>query len=241
MDSKKAFARASKVLEIAARMAKKIDKELGTWEVSNRIDEIQLHSEYAEPGYDGDRIAIGNWNSIDKYDRAKGERVELSNLPERVCKILEKLGFECEWSDEWMSCHDCGKLVRNSPDSYSWTPSYAIVNECELLCHECIESDPSDYLEGLEGNSSSAMTLDIDLEDHGYTKVNEEPYESGFHEGQNDNPKTIMRDLESEGYDGLIFVLVENSQFYSKFDVYARVCPGDADLVEECEEMGELA
>jgi hypothetical protein len=232
MNQSKQIARAHKVLEIAREMAAKADKEKGTWSIGNHIDEMNIHMDgYAEPGYDGEVIATGNWNNVDVYNAKTLTRDDVSNLPSRVSAILEKLGVSIEWSDEWVACGDCGKLVRTSPDSYSWTPSYAIVNDCELLCHECIESDPSDYLESLENNPSAAMTLDIDPTDHGYVRMNEHEYENGFFEGQNDSPKKILVELESKGYQRVLFNISEASQFYMKFDVYVH--ESDIERMEE--------
>ena len=221
-DNASKFRRALRVLDIAREMAHKVDKATGTYSTSNHMEKIQLYNQgYAEPGYDGDLVAVGNWNNVDRYDSVEKKRVEVSNFPERVGKILEKLGFETEWSDEWTSCHDCGKLVRTSPDSYSWTPSYAIVNECELLCHECIADDPTSYLEDHEDNPNTAITIDdIDPADYGYTKINEDRYEAGWRSGQTDDPKEIAKALAEEGWTRIIFKITGQGQFDTKFDVY---------------------
>jgi hypothetical protein len=235
--SKKNLDRARQAIEAAKRDAERQDAKLGGYSISNHMDEIQVYHGCAEPGYEDGPMVIGNWNNVDKYDSVKRERTDVSTLPSRLCNVLEKLGLETRYSDEWASCNDCGKLVRTSPDSYSWTPSYALVNECELLCHECIEEDSSDYLEGLENNPSTAMTLDIDPTAHGYVRMNEHEYENGFHEGQNDSPKEILADLESKGYQRVLFKISEASQFYMKFDVYVH----ESDIERMEEEKEEAA
>ena len=170
----KAVARAFKVLEIARSMAEKLDKERGSYGCGNRIDEIQLHvagladGAYAEPGYDGELAATGNWNEIDVYDRATNSRVTVSDLPRRVSNILEKLGFECEWSDEWTTCAHCQRLVRTSPDSYSWKRSYFSDENEGPVCQDCLLEDPEEYLRNLEDNPDVAVTFDVDPCDHGY-------------------------------------------------------------------------
>lgn len=136
--------RANRILEIAQRMASKHTD----FQVSNVVDNICLYSGYAEPGYTVGKaglIATGNWNTITKWDDDKGESVDVSNLPERIGNLFEKMGIDCEWCDEWFSCDVCGKLVRTEPDCFSWKPSYRLDSN-GFVCHECIkeEADESD-------------------------------------------------------------------------------------------------
>lgn len=108
-----------------------------TKEGRDRIAEVEFYSAYAEPGYDGDKIAVGNWNAISKWYKAGGESVDIDNTPERLGNLLEKMGYDLVWSDEWVACLHCNKLVRTTPDSYSWKASYNLI-DYEPFCHECI-------------------------------------------------------------------------------------------------------
>lgn len=150
---------------------------------------------YAEPGYrDPERgILFGNWNDHGEY----GKRTKADQRPSRFAKIAEHAGYATEWHDEWSTCEDCGKAVRTSPDSYSWTPAYAIIGECSLVCCDCIASDPAPLLEELTGDANRCLTADvaqrIDLVEYGYEKHNRESYESGLHPGQNDDPRAIRQ------------------------------------------------
>lgn len=216
--------RAYQVLEIACAMAER----LPGYSVRSRIEEIQLHTDgYAEPGYDGQHVATGNWNVVDEYVPAADgaqwgtrQQVQGGDLPERLAKIFEKLGFEIEWSDEWQTCDDCNKLVRHQPDSYGWKPSYAQVNDCEILCHECLTEDPEGYLESLEDREEAANTLDIDPADHGYVKTEE--CESGWHHGQTDDPRKVAKTLREKGISRFLFALDEPSQFYTRWSVWVH-------------------
>jgi hypothetical protein len=213
----------------------------GEGAISARIDEIQLYVGYAEPGYSSKSgiIALGNWNAIDYYDSAKKERIKTSNLPCRLSEIFEKMGIEIEWSDEWSSCSDCGRLVRTQGDSYSWQPSFA-EHDGELQCSECIAEDPEEHLRSLEGQYRTCNTIDtIDPADHGYVKVNEDSYEAGWHPGQDANPKQISAAMEKKGIERYLFQLDENSQFYSRFSVYVHEDEADLLKSEETEEDDE--
>lgn len=120
---KRALRKSARVLEIAQEMV----KDAG-WQIKSRIEEIQIHTDgYAEPGYSSESgvIATGNWNGL---------------LPERIERIFSKLEIECEWSDEWAACDDCGKLVRTESDSYFWKPLYVIVG-CGYKCLKCNENE----------------------------------------------------------------------------------------------------
>lgn len=90
------------------------------------IENIGFAPDYAEPGYDSPDKAVlfANWNC----------------LPRNLDTILERLGYAVEWSDEWMTCEDCGRAVRTSPDGYDWTPFYKIENDCEVLCLDCLKN-----------------------------------------------------------------------------------------------------
>lgn len=99
-----------------------------------RLEEVQLHtSGYAEPGYDdpdSGLIATGNWNPT-----WRGLEPDDQTMP-RVARLLEKLGIELEWCDEWTFCTKCHKLVRTEANSYDWTPSYYELDG-EIVCEEC--------------------------------------------------------------------------------------------------------
>jgi len=89
------------------------------------LEDIHLHTQgYAEPGYEGKVVAIGNWNTITRWSNIVGEHKVISTLPSRLARVLEKLHIECEWGDEWVACYDCGKLLRTQPDSMWWIPSF---------------------------------------------------------------------------------------------------------------------
>jgi len=237
--------RAQRILEIAMNMA----MPLG-YAVQNRIEEIVLHSEgYSEPGYSSDSglVATGNWNVMMKWDNTAQVSTTLTNLPERIGELFDRMGIDCEWCDEWIACEDCGGLVRIEPDSYGWTRSFYVDEEnCSYQCINCLKKDPESYLECLEGSWDSANTMsEIDPANHGYVLVNEESYQTGFHPGQNDDPKTIAKGLQEKGISRFLFNIDEVRQFDSDWSVYVHMseshllngcdcedCDGDCDSCE---------
>lgn len=188
-----------------------LDKQPGAY--------FSLYSEYAEPGYldpESGMIALGDWNPRTFDSPGKQDL-----LMPRIGAILEKLGAELEWEDEWCSCEECGKIFRTEPDSHSWTRSYWAHEGIGYYCRDCVLDDPEEYLEYLEGNPRNADTLGIDLEEHDYTKVDEE-YASGWYPGQTDDPKGIAEALQEAGIDRFIFKIDSTGQFDVCFSVWVH-------------------
>ena len=116
----------------------------------SQLEDIQFYDGYAEPGYDDPEcgiIATGNWNDVSIYDRETGKFVKVDNTVVRVGRLLERLGVSLEWSDEWTTCCQCNKLVRTSPTSYGWQPSY--ISICgDSTCEDCTQCIPALYIPG---------------------------------------------------------------------------------------------
>ena len=213
----------SRTLQKAQKLIQKFHKAAKTNEAKYRIDEIQLHSDgYAEPGYtdpESGVIAQGNWNDISKWNEATRNFDRLDNTPGELAEALEKIGVELEWCDEWVTCNRCNKIVRCSGNCYSWVRSYWETEDGEVECIECTQKDPSSYLEHLEGQDNSAMTIDIDLSKHGY-KLVADKFESGLYGGQAANPKLIAKALEEQNISRFIFVIDHVGQFDMDFSVW---------------------
>lgn len=171
---------------------------------------------YSEPGYsepESGIVVLSNWNAHGYNSDEKSDQT----MP-RLSALLEYFGASIEWSDEWYTC-SCGKCVRTTADSHDWTPSYWMY-EGEIECCECVENDPSGYIEHLEGNEESALTMGfIDLSDHDYHRVNQD-YETGWHYGQNDSPEKIAESLRDIGIERFIFEINESSMFYVTWSVW---------------------
>ena len=187
---------------------------------------IEWADKYCEPGYTQSEkgVLFANWNKETKYNSATKELETIHSAMESIYKVAEAMDYECEWSDEWAMCHDCNGAVRTEPDCYSWTRYYALIDDCELVCADCIEEDPEQYLEDLSGNSDKAVTFPIDLYDHGYHNLNddaiERSFEHGLYGGQDASPHKIAIALENVGVTDFIFKIDSVGQFDSKFSVW---------------------
>ncbi len=214
------LARAEWAVEAAKAVALQKDNY---YFVLNRIDDVTLFTNgYAEPGYNKfdeswcGIVAIGNWNSIDRYNSETRENIVVDNTACRLGDVLDKLGVELEWSDEWDECHECHRLVRTSPNSYSWTPSYyQIDGTSEKCCLDCM--DEAEYLEGLE-NSAGCNTIVDDPSDRGYQHV--KSFEHGMYGGQDADPKLIMEIMRKASFSRFIFHIESQGQFDTRFALY---------------------
>jgi len=180
---------------------------------------------YAEPEYDDPEsgiIATGNWNDKDRY--VNGKRRVVDNTPSRVGDLLQKLGVEIEWDDEWTTCDECGKLVRTTGNSYCWQKSYVDFG-CGDICDVCLLHDDlllEEYLQSIEGEHGKCCTLQsVDLEDAGYRLI-EDGFEHGLHYGQDASPEKIADILRDRGVDRFLFSLDSVGQFDANFSVWVH-------------------
>jgi hypothetical protein len=202
-----------------------------------RVQEIRFTDGYAEPGYPDtpNGLALGNWNDISHWDDEKhGFIVDDDTMP-RLARILEHMEIETDWSDEYEICSHCYRAVRSKPDSYSWSRSYWD-DYGDIICHECLFDNEGlirEYLESLEGDHRRADTLDIDLEEYGYRRLDEE-FQNGLYGGQADDPELVAESLREQGEDRFIFTLDYVRQFDIGFSVWV---PEDStvDSVENVE------
>jgi len=184
----------------------------------------------AEPGYNDEPFATGDW-----WVRVDGKLRESKLVP-----LLSACGIDSDFEDTWATCHECYRSVRTHPDNYGWKPSYAILGDCDLLCHECIAEDPEPYLEDLSGDPTKSITIDgVDPEEHGYTRVWGE-FESGLYGGQMDSPHAIAKAFEERGWEDFVFSLDSVGQFDCKFTVYLRTTDEWDEPVEDIKFVAEI-
>jgi hypothetical protein len=176
---------------------------------------------YGEPGYSDPELGIilADWN----------------NIPRGLADWLEKCGYSLEWSDEWTIHGD--KAYRTEPDCYLW--------ECQLIL-----SDDGEWIGPDEGASCAidecSMTdkghparllppwvSPADLTDEGFT-VFRPDQETGFHPGQTDNPADCARAAFEQGADSVVFRRTEQSQFYVRWECWARFDPPYFDRFDIC-------
>lgn len=201
---------------------------------------------YAEPGYgrtDDAVIVFGNWNdkrptfgwnvktlSGDRFPHTSAPPVtKADTLPSRLARILEAAGAELEWLDEWSECTHCYRAVRTEPDSYSWTPSYAWVGECDIVCADCLRDNPDWIIDEYINEPTKALTVlgATELEALGFER-HDERYESGWY-GREDNPSEILEAILKFSPEGteVVFTVDSVGQFDAHFSAWVRTPDDD--------------
>ncbi len=208
-----------------------------------RLEEINLVIGYAEPGYGctDSIIAFGNWNPIGGFsdDGPEEGSTDIRDLPRRVGDLLEKAGVSIKWNDEWATCGGCYKAVRTQADSYGWTRSYTESEDGDISCEDCTLEDPTEYLEGLEGDSNKAITLAIDPTAHGYLLIPEQ-FENGLYGGQSASPNLIAEGLEEMDITRYVFNIDSVGQFDAKFSVYVHEDDIPEEIPGDHQQIGEI-
>lgn len=170
----------------------------------------EICTAYGEPGYTADKgVILCNWNDVNK----------------RVADYLEKSGYSLEWSDEWMIDYDYSKAYRTQSDSYHWQSSIIVTDDGEMLTPDDADSEwIANACMTDEGHTVVAVPARISEQsiiDEGFELV-DDTLENGFFPGQNDDPKTIAKKLFDRGAIAVVFRIREVSQFYIKFQAFAK-------------------
>ena len=199
------------------------------WFQSGDLDWFEGYADGRGDGAKG--VLVADWNHFPRTAAAAWPRTAESeaaqefnwNKGRKFQDILERFGYDLDWSDQIGRCDDCNKAIRETPDSYCDMAHSAIIGECAQVCADCIRKNcAAEYLEGLEDNFNTAVAISgIDPTEHGYTLI-KDGFESGFHRGQNDNPRTIGKRLHEQGYQRIIFKIDSTGQFDTRFSVYYR-------------------
>ena len=207
-------------IEKAYRLIERAKQSCKNKQSLYRLEDIALYPGYAEPGYDDPPsgcIALGNWNSVSKWDEEKRQFVTVDATLPKLAKKLEAMGIALEWSDEWASCDSCGKIFRTSPNSYGWQMS-GVIDDGFCACKDCI--DPEDHLRGLENKDRKCNTIkSVNPEEHGYVCIQDE-FENGLYGGQCADPAAIAKILRGIGITRFLFNLDDTGQFDISFSVW---------------------
>lgn len=161
-----------------------------------------IYDGYADGYGSSDAIVIaGDWNHRRRYseDPSYG-----SDAPCRVAAVLESLGADVVWHDEYVGCADCYRAIRVTPNYYGDRPAYSWI-DYEPVCAGCIRENPAGYIDAYINNPQNAVTFDVDLSELGFVVF--EPgdphiYETGWHPGQDDDPERVLSDIR-DYYAGL--------------------------------------
>lgn len=178
-------------------------------------------NEYGEPGYRADgMIFLGDWwCRCDKYDCLHG----LEMHHPRLWAAMEEAGHEFEWHDEWMVDYETSKAYRTCGDSYSWTPSFVLTDDCEMLTPDSDVEAMTDWAINCADRALTHTLVDSSaLVEAGWSQYGGE-LENGWYPGQTDDPRKILEALrEEEQWRDVLFYISGTGQFDTRFKVYVR-------------------
>ena len=220
-------------------------KDMTTGELASRLVEIATGEPYGDgyvvtdiiDGYASPRygsadatIVLGNWNTKRYAREGDAPLTKDETMPARLARVLERAGAEVEWLDEWTSCSECYRAIRTEPDSYGWKPEYAWLGDCDIVCSACLLEDVAGSIDAGDyvNNPDKAITWadGATLEREGWTQwAPDDPrqYESGWHPGQDDNPREILASILAADEDAeVVFLIDSTGQFDIRFSAYTR-------------------
>lgn len=171
-------------------------------------------------------VIMAGWEAIQELTKQYNADFDTDFTGEYSTDILDENGIEWGFNDEYDTCSCCYKGIRTSPSSYSWKPDYWYDGDFGLICNECFngyENIQEQYLHEHINNPNKAIELlsERQLEELGFVKVNRDSYQSGLHQGMNDDPKAIFDSLQDK-YEEIVFTISMRSQFYIEFEVFGR-------------------
>lgn len=184
--------------------------------INRRIDNHNI--ELSNCGMDKNDVYHFIVDRHDDYDKIDSLINLLRSYSETYIHDLVSVGF----SDEYISCDGCGKIICTTPGYYGDLPDY-FIDDNGVSCGECVRDNPARYLEYLDNNPKAGNTI-LDeqiLIDNGYTRFNDESYESGLYQYQTDDPKKIYKELKSK-YNHIIFSIDNAGQFDVHFSAWTK-------------------
>lgn len=167
---------------------------------------------FEHDGYCTDKVVfVADWN------------IKELEWVESIISSYESFYQVCTaFDDEIIICQNCGKACYAIPGYYGDPLSFIWACEDCLLCRDCfIEEDNLDYF---VDNASIALPewAKPMLTDNNFSLLQCD-YESGFHNGQDDDPKEILIKAQNAfPKKEFIFIIDGSGQFDINFSIYMR-------------------
>lgn len=129
-----------------------------------------------------------------------------------ICNdILEIDGYI--YSDECFYCEVCSKYEFND-NGYFY--NYSIVNDCEILCNDCLKDNINDYIDEYINNSDKAIPFTP------YKLINDDEWiELDKVYDYKDTPSNVLDEL-NKIYDYIIFYISYSTPFKTEYKALAK-------------------
>jgi len=203
-------------------MAKKEINNIDNDLMDRIIEYIQKYDSNMSLGLDcnyGDFMLITNWNK-DKFN-------SLYNWLSG--KYYQDAEIQLGYYDEYVYCSECSRLICTTAGYYGDTGRFQYTDN-EIYCSNCIKDDPDLIMDYCINNSNTAIPdyLTDYIKKEGFVCFSNDDnycpiYETGFHIGQNDDPKNIEKKIKElkHNYDYL-FMINSVSQFDIQWSVFIK-------------------
>jgi len=153
-----------------------------------------------------------------------------NKVSDKMVDYIESI-IETHWNDEVTRCGCCNGAILTTPSYHGDLPEYVIL-DCDITCKDCILDDESiqdEIIDQYKNQTNKAIMpwfFDI-IEKQGYVCYSPDEYcqifETGFHHGQNDNPKDIAEDIKKNLPDhDYIFKIDSAGQFDIQWSVFIK-------------------
>lgn len=185
--------------------------------------------------YDWKDVEALNKELKRRFEELKIDTSEMSLHQETSNDGYVEFATDGNWvfADESFVCDNCGKLFRM--ETYGYANYYISERYGGIYCEECVEEDPSDYIETLINDPKRANTvLDTNaLEDMGFEKIGER-YASGWY-GRDDRPEEILENvLNLYPNAEVIFNIIKTyNPFETEYETYIKYNDEEEDE-EDC-------
>lgn len=154
-----------------------------------------------------------------------------------VLDSMKNIGWG--FADEWSKCDECDKLIRTSPDSYSFKPDYWLSDEHGLLCGDCVRDNHAlEYAQTMINEPRKANTIlgENELEELGFTLIDKD-FENGWYD-RHDSPEEILEAaLEKHPEGAFLFSISGVGQFATQFELWGADLEDEVELKEEFDDV----
>lgn len=181
--------------------------------VGGNPDEFEMYNGYWND--DSKQVICGNWNHVGvewseyrdiPYDSEAYKA--LHRRDNRLCDIIEKMGWDINWSDQISSCGGCCQAVSQED---------LTVQDSDVFCPNCIKEDLDAYIQERTNNPKQAVRSDLcreeDLIIRGFAQL-EEQLENGLHAGQSARPEKFF-EKHKNNYSTLVFLVERDYNPYT--------------------------
>lgn len=201
----------------------------------SEVDFIEAEDEDGNPF-----LILYEWKDVQALQKVI--KPDFEPKDEYDTSVLDSMeNIDWGFADEWSKCDECDKLIRTSPDSYSFKPDYWYSDEHGLLCGDCVRNNHAlEYAQTLINEPRKANTIlgENELEELGFTLIDKD-FENGWYD-RHDSPEEILETaLEKHPEGAFLFSISGVGQFATQFELWGADIEEEKEVDEKQEQFKE--